>query len=79
MAKTILKINQLRSELVTGKGHEEYYNNFTELVWKYCNNMAFYDGETYAQFQLWVLEKVNTQENLMNFTLLLKNVAQDLI
>jgi hypothetical protein len=79
LAKTILKINQLRSELVTGKGYKKDYNNFTELIWKNCRNMDFYDGETYHQFQPWVLGKGNTQENLMNFTLLLKNVVQDLI
>lgn len=79
MAKTILKINQLRSELATGKGYKEDYNNITELIWKNCRKLVFYDGETYHQFQPWVLEKGNTQENLMNFTPLLKNVAQDLI
>ena len=58
LAKFILRIIPYRLShciLVMCRGYSEDYENFTELVWEDDNDLAFYDRETYPEFQLWLL------------------------
>lgn len=53
-AKEILWRNTSPDMRVMCRGYSDDDENFTELVWSDDKNLAFWDADTYPEFQLWL-------------------------
>jgi hypothetical protein len=53
-AKLILRLNVFSRVMVVCKGYNEDYDNYTELIWRDDKDLAFFDRDSYPEFQLWV-------------------------